>query len=134
MKRVVTVPPAVRAAFVVGLKTESRHAAALPDPLPMGRVLRVIDKNVDTDEEIKVLADQNENGYFLDFYRVDNDGQVAWHARVREDGTVEKLENFQGQFGFPYYADDPEKTAAEEQRILENNARVEDLLKAKGFM
>lgn len=134
MKRAITVPPTARAGFAAGLKSESRHAGALPDPLPMGRVLRIVDPSADTDEQIQVLAGEDEKGYFLDFYRVDNDGQVAWHGRILGDGKVEKLENFEGQFGFPNFPDDPEKTAAEERRILEHNAKVENVLRAKGFM
>jgi hypothetical protein len=133
MKRAVTVPPAVRAAFVVGLARESPHAAALPDPLPMGRLLRIVDKASNSTDELTVLADQNENGYFLDNFTVGNDGQTSWHGRVLQDGTGEALENYEGQLGFPFYRDDPAKTAAEKQRILEHNTRVGEILRAKGF-
>jgi len=133
MKRAVTVPPAVRSAFVVGLQRESRQAAGLPDPLPMGRLLRIVDKASNSTDELTVLADQNENGYFLDYFTVGNDGQTNWHGRVLQDGTGEALENYEGQLGFPFYRDDPAKTAAEKQRILEHNTRVGEILRAKGF-
>ena len=133
MKRAVTVPPAVRSAFVVGLQGESRHAAGLPDPLPIGRVLRIVDKASNSTDELKVLAGQNEKGYFLDYFNVANDGETNWHGRVLQDGTGEALENYDGQLGFPFYRDDPAKTAAEENRILEHNTRVGEVLRAKGF-
>jgi hypothetical protein len=133
MKRAVTVPPAARSAFVVGLQLESRHAAALPDPLPMERVLRIVDKASNSTDELKVFAGQNEKGYFLDYFTIGNDGQTSWHGRVLQDGTGEALENYEGQFGFPFYVDDPAKTAAEKNRILEHNARVSEILRAKGF-
>lgn len=133
MKRAVTVPPAVRSAFVVGLQGESRHAAGLPDPLPIGRVLRIVDKASNSTDELKVLAGQNEKGYFLDYFNVANDGETNWHGRVLQDGTGEALENYEGQLGFPFYRDDPAKTAAEEKRILEHNTRVGEILRAKGF-
>lgn len=133
MKRAVTVPPAARAAFATALKPESRHAGALPDPLPIGRVLRLVDKSVDTDEETKILAGQDEKGYFLDYFRVDNDGQVEWHGRIRDDGKIEELENFEGQFGRQVFPGDPERTEAELQRIIAHNERVQAILRAKGF-
>ena len=135
MKRAVTVPPAARQAFIAGLKAESRHAAALPDPLPIGRVLRVTDKSVDTEEQLKVLAGQDDTGYYLDFYRIstDRDGETYWHGRFREDGTYEDLENFEGQWGTKVFPGDPAKTEAERQRILASNAHVDQVLRAKGF-
>jgi hypothetical protein len=135
MKRAVTVPPAARRGFLAGLKAESRHHAALPDPLPMGRVLCIVDRSVDTEEELKVLAARDDKGYFLDFYRVDSDrdGYTYWHGRIRDDGTYENLENFEAQWGRRIYPDDPAKTEAELQRILASNAHVDQVLRAKGF-
>ena len=112
MTRAVTVPPAVRTAFVTALKPESPHASALPDPLPAGRVLRVVDKTSGSDQELKVIAQQTDTGWFLDYYRIDNDrdGQTSWHGRILDNGTLENLENYEGQWGRPVFPDDPEKT------------------------
>jgi hypothetical protein len=39
-----TVPPAIRAGFLAALQPLSKHAAALPDPLPVGgRAIRLSD-------------------------------------------------------------------------------------------
>jgi hypothetical protein len=133
MKRAITVPPAARSAFAATLSRVSRHGSALPDPLPTGRVLRLVDKASNSTEEMKVLAGQNEKGYLLDYFRVDNDGQTSWHGRILEDGTFEELENYEGQFGWKVFPDDPAKTAAEEQRLIAHNTRVEEILIAKGF-
>jgi hypothetical protein len=132
----VTVPPAARAAFVATLSRSSDHADAVPDPLPLGRVLRVVDKNVESDESLKVLAGQDEHGYFLDYYRVDQDrdGETSRHGRVRDSGVLEPLENYEGQHGREIFPDDPAKTEAELQRILAHNAQVKELLRAKGFV
>ena len=135
MKRAVTVPPAARAAFAVALKGESPHAAALPDPLPMGRVLRIVDKAIESEDQLKVLAGENERGHFLDYYCVidDRDGYTFSHGRIRKDGTTESLESYEGQWGRPFFPDDPAKTKAEHARIDAHNARVEEVLRAKGF-
>jgi hypothetical protein len=135
MKRAITVPPAARAALAVALKEESPHAAALPDPLPMGRVLRIVDKEIDSEDELKVLAGQDAAGYFLDCYCVidDRDGQTFWHGRIRENGTTQRLENYEGEWGRPSFPDDPDKTKAEHARIDAHNERVREILRAKGF-
>ncbi len=100
----------------------------------MGRVLHCLDKTVETDEAMKVLARQDPQGYFLDYYRVDNDGQTSWHGRIRENGAVEELENYDGQISRRVFPDDPERTEAELQRIITHNERVQEILRAKGFM
>ena len=99
----------------------------------MGRLLRVVDKASNCTDELTVLAGQNEKGYFLDYFAVGNDGETSWHGRVLQDGTSETLENYEGQFGFPFYPDDPARTAAEKKRILAHNTRVGEILRAKGF-
>lgn len=115
------------------LSGESRHADALPDPLPMGRVLNVVNRATSSDDTLKVLAGEDDEGFFLDAYTVGNDSTTSWHGRIHQDGSVESLENFEGQFGFPLYRDDPARTAAERQRILDHNRRVGEVLRAKGF-
>ncbi len=133
MKRAVTVPPAARSAFAKALSTVSSHAAALPDPLPAGRVLRLVDRSSDSDEEMTVFAGESDTGHYLDYYRVGNDGQTTFHGRIRDDGTFEELENYEGEYGWPVFPNDPEKTAAEHQRMIAHNTRVEAILRAKGF-
>jgi hypothetical protein len=135
VKRADTVPPAAREVFVTGLKAESRHAAALPDPLPMGRVLRVVDKSVETEQQLEVLAGQDDKGYYLDFYRIDTDrdGETYWHGRVRDTGVYEDLENFEGQWGTKVFPSEPEKTAAEQERVQAVNTNVDGILRKKGF-
>lgn len=135
MNRAVTVPPAARAALVAALKQESRHAAAVPDPLPMERVLRIVDKTVESTAELKIFAGKDDTSYFLDCFVTNNDtdGQTFWHGRIRENGTVEELENYEGQFGRPLFPGDAAKTEAELQRIVAHNTRVEGVLRAKRF-
>jgi hypothetical protein len=136
MKRAVTVPPAARSAFVVALKENSEHWAALPDPLPVGRILRVVDKAADTEEQLQVLAGKGERGYFLDYYRIDQDrdAETSSHHRILETGTIEELENYEGQWGRKVFPGDPAATEAEHQRIIAHNARVREVLRAKGFI
>ena len=136
MMRPLTVPPAARAAFVATLAELTDHIDALPDPLPLGRVLRVVDRSKDSEEALQVLAGQDERGFFLDYYRVDQDrdGETSSHGRVRDTGSLERLENYDGQYGREIFPDDPAKTEAELQRILAHNARVREVLRAKGFL
>jgi hypothetical protein len=136
MTRDVTVPPAARAAFAAALDGNTDHIAALPDPLPMGRILRVVDRSVESEESFQVLAGKDEQGYYLDYYRIDQDrdGQTSRHGRVRDTGAIEKLENYEGQWGRESFPNDPAKTEAEKQRIIAHNAHVREVLRAKGFI
>ena len=136
MTRTLTVPPAARTAFAAALKNESPHAGGLPDPLPMQRVLRVIDNTAGSSSDLKVLADQDDEGYFLDYLLINNDrdSQTYWHARIREDGAIENLENYEGQWGRRAYHDDPARTEAEHQRMISHNERVHQVLRDKGFL
>lgn len=146
MTKGLTVPPDVRATFVTALTKSSVHAGALPDPLLTGGMRHVFDKAVEkveitrrgdlnTDQELKILAGKDEKGWFLDYFVVDNDndGQTFSHGRIREDGTEEAVENYEGQWGRPYFPGDPERTKAERARIDAHNARVTEILRAKGF-
>ncbi len=101
----------------------------------MGRVLHIVDRTVDSEEELKVLAGRDEQGYFLDYYRTDNDrdGQTFSHGRIRDNGALERLENYEGQWGRQIFPGDPASTEAELQRILAHNERVRMILRAKGF-
>jgi hypothetical protein len=102
----------------------------------MGRVLLIVDKAADTEEDLKVLAGKDERGYFLDYYRIDQDreAETSSHGRILETGTYEELENYDGQWGWRVFPDDPAKTEAEHQRIIAHNERVRAVLLAKGFI
>ena len=101
----------------------------------MGRVLHIVDRAIDSEDQLKVLAGKNEQGHFLDYYCVidDRDGHTFSHGRVHENGTTQRLENYEGQWGRPFFPDDPARTKAEHARIDAHNARVAEILRAKGF-
>jgi hypothetical protein len=127
-----TVPPAIRAAIQAALQPLSKHAAALPDPLPVGgRPIRLADPAAaGAREDIRVVAGQDAGGFYLDYFRVKSD--VSAHGRIHADGRVEKLENYEGQFGINVSAD-PAETEREKQRVADHNTKVRDLLRHKGF-
>ena len=83
-----------------------------------------------------VLAGKDDRGYFLDYFRRDSDrdGYTYRHGRIRDNGTIESLENYEGQWGREVFPGDPAKTEAELQRILAHNGRVRGILRAKGFI
>lgn len=60
--------------------------------------------------------------------------EQSWHRRIRQDGTIEDLENFNGEFGWPVYPDNPEQTRREHAVIRANNEKVLSILKAKGLL
>jgi hypothetical protein len=126
-----TVPPEIRAILLTALQPLSKHAARLPDPLPVGRVLRLSDpKATGSAEEIRVLAVEESGTFYLDYFRVKSD--ISVHGRIHEDGRIEKLENYEGQFGIDVSAD-PAETERERRRVADHNTRVRALLRLKKF-
>lgn len=124
------IPPAVRIAFQVALRPLTVHAAALPEPLPLGRLVFLRDPSQTGGDSTRVIAGRDQQGHYLDYFR--RDEQSAWHGRIREDGKEEDLENYEGQFGTRAFPD-PGDTERERQRVQAHNARVRDLLRQKGF-
>jgi hypothetical protein len=133
IERASMVPSAARATIQKALRPESDHAEALPDPLPVGKVLDLVDKTKPRREVTLILAGQDERGFYLDYYRRENDDTTSWHGRVRDDGTCEDLENLEGQFGIRA-SDDPAETQRERVRVRDHNARVFEVLRKKGFL
>ncbi|MCK6537635.1 MAG: hypothetical protein L6Q84_32080 [Polyangiaceae bacterium] len=124
------IPPTVRAAFVMALRSLTSHAGALPDPLLTGRVLCPHDPASSASETLRVLAGHDDDGYFLDYFR--RDQTSAWHGRLRPERPDEDLENYEGQFGMSVFPD-PADTAREKQRVIAHNAKVREVLRHKGF-
>ena len=127
-----TVPSAIRGVFLAALQPLSKHAAALPDPLPVGgRALRLSDPSATgSREELRVLAGSDGAAFYLDYYRVK--GEISAHGRIHEDGRVEKLESYEGQFGINVFPN-PADTEREKQRVADHNTRVRAVLRQKGF-
>ncbi|MFJ9362852.1 hypothetical protein ACIRRA_00320 [Nocardia sp. NPDC101769] len=123
------VPGRVRDIFVTALTPETTHIAALPDPLPLGHRIGLVAPGGSPRERIRVLAEHDETGYFLDYYREGNDGETSWHARVREDGSITPLENLTWRRHF----DDPEQARQERERVAAHNTRVVEILRAKNL-
>lgn len=123
-------PDQVRDIFVTALTPETTHIAAFPDPLPLGRRMGLVAPEGSSRERIRVRAEHNETGYFLDFFRRDNDGETSSHCRIREDGSITRLENL---ILVHRHFDDPEQARQERERRAAHNKRVLELLRAKGL-
>lgn len=133
------IPQNVRQTFLTGLKSKSRHAAALPDPLPVDRVLSlVIEDRVDTeerdDDHTRIRVGQEQDAYYLDYLVERRRGYdtFTWHGRIHQDGREELLESYEGEFGRAL-PDDPQEAAVEDLRITAHNERVDRILRDKGF-
>lgn len=128
-----TVPAAARSVIQNAFRVESDHADALPDPLPIGRILGINDTTKASREKMRILAGQDDEGFYLDFYRQENDDTTSWHGRIRDNGVRQSLENYEGQFGIRTSVD-PAETERELQRVRAHNAHVHQVLTQKGFL
>lgn len=132
-KRTTVVPAAAREAIHAALRPESDHADALPDPLYVNKLLFLVDKAKASTEQIRARAGQDDQGYFLDYYRLDNRGETSWHGRIRDTGVLERLENVEGELGTRWFPD-PADTQRELLRVGAHNDRVREILRQKGFV
>lgn len=124
------VPDQVRDIFVATLSRATSHISAFPDPLRLAVPIGLVAPEGSSRERICVRAEYDETGYFLDFYQEGNDGETASHCRIREDGSVTRLENL---ILVHRHIDDPEQAKQERERRGEHNRRVVEILRAKGL-
>jgi hypothetical protein len=82
-------------------------------------------------EDLRFVIRQNgEENLYLDYYFIWDDG--VSHNRINSDGTLTRLENMEGQWGWPEYEDE-ETTRRERERIVANNEMVYRVLQQKGL-
>jgi hypothetical protein len=81
--------------------------------------------------DLRFFVSQNEQGdFFLDYFFITDD--YSSHMRIDQNGNAIKLENFEGQFGWPVLATE-EETEREHNRIRLHNQNVQSILIAKGL-
>ncbi|MBK8997059.1 MAG: HEAT repeat domain-containing protein [Myxococcales bacterium] len=125
------VPDEVRATFLEVLREHEKHGGALPADLELGTLHHAHDPHAPgVSSTLQLLPGRDERGWFLDYFSESED--CSAHARIREDGSHERLESFEGQWGLPVLAN-PTDTAREHERIRAHNARVRAILRSKGF-
>jgi len=123
------VPDAARNVLVGRLS--SKHKAALPPVLETGQVYRPVDPSLGSHyPELRLVFGQDGDQFYLDYFTHTED--ASSHRRIHMDGSVIKLENYEGQFGVRQFAD-PADTAREDQRVAAHNRHVADVLRRKGF-
>lgn len=123
------VPGPVRDVFARALAPQTTHIAALPDPLPLGTRIGLSAPEGSSRERIRVRAEQDESGYFLDYFQRSNDGETSSHGRVREDASITELENYD----WPRHFDDPEQARQERERVAAHNKGITQILRVKGL-
>lgn len=117
-------------AVLVG-RLSSKHKNALPAVLETGRVYRPVDPTLGSHyPALRVLFGLDGDQFYLDYFTHSED--ASSHRRIHMDGSVTKLENYEGQFGIRQFAD-PAETAREDQRIAAHNRHVAEVLRQKGF-
>ena len=81
--------------------------------------------------DLRFFVSQNEqDDFFLDYFFITDD--YSSHMRIDKNGYAIKLENFEGQFGWPVLATELE-TEIEHQRIRLHNQNVQSILIDKGL-
>jgi len=82
-------------------------------------------------EDLRFFIKESEEGnLYLDYYFRWDDGDS--HCRINHGGTLTRLENYEGQWGWPVH-DDEEATRKEHERMKANNIKVKEILQQKGL-
>jgi hypothetical protein len=82
-------------------------------------------------EDLRFFLKQNKEGnLFLDFFFITDD--YTSHYRIDQTSALIRLENMEGQFGWPVYEDEA-ATNKEHDRIKANNIMVHAILQQKGL-
>ena len=116
------------------LKAVDDDVLSLPDILETGKVYKseYYKYGMRGARDLRFLIKSDEKGgLYLDYYFLTDD--YSSHMRIDESGVITKLENFEGQWGWPVYPDDGAKTRQEHDRIRKHNQWVHGILKAKGL-
>lgn len=124
------VPPEIRDLFLAAL-----DGTELPDPLPLNRTINIYYEVAESLAEergargIYQVRAGYDGTYHLDCY-LENHALMllSTHYRLRADGSTQTLESLRTGRSLA----DP-AAAREAERVAEHNARVREILKAKGF-
>jgi hypothetical protein len=123
------VPDAERAVLVGQLS--SKHKDMLPVVVEVDRVYRLADPTLGSHyPRLRVMFGWDGQQFYLDYFT--HSDEASSHRRIHMDGSVTKLENYEGQFGIRQFSD-PAETAREDQRIAAHNSHVAEVLRRKGF-
>jgi len=115
------------------LKEQIDYDLPIPDKLEYDKVYRIEPYDYRFNEMRDkwgvsyIIKDKLEP--FLDYYAVGDYYSV--HNRINSKGEIIKLENFEGQFGRPFYPDDTKRTELEHNTIQDHNDKVFMILKSK---
>ncbi|MBQ4805555.1 hypothetical protein J8L88_22015 [Aquimarina sp. MMG015] len=80
---------------------------------------------------IKARIYGTQEQYYIDFFAVHRMTNSR-HERLKPDGKLEGLE-YLWEFGYQVFENDPERTEREKQKRIEENNKVIEVLKKKGF-
>jgi hypothetical protein len=123
--------------FSSQLKQFVTKDAPLPPELKFNHVYSIWIKEDDDDYKIQFIIYPPPDLY-LDYYIPYGEYRAhtrcSFHGRIMATGERINLENYQGEWGYTVYPDDPVRTACERETMIIHNQQVSAILKAKGFI
>jgi len=128
-----TVPAALRAILAGALRAELGVEIELPERLHVGKMYPL----TTSDSEISLLPRPDGADYLVTsvarWHPGNDEFEVYQHRRIHRDGSIEPLENLEGQYGVPS-SKDPAERQRLRGRVSAHNARVRAILYRKGFL
>lgn len=105
----------------------------IQNEIEFGRVYKCVHYKYENrgcrDLRFRILNSKGDK-FIFEYYLLTDD--YSSHKRIKNDGQIVDLENYEGQFGWPIF-ENKEDTEKEHNRIRSHNQKVQKILKVKGF-
>lgn len=109
-------------------------AVVIPEMLEFGKVYRLSDEEGMNSISFTIVSAPTP---YLDYFKPYEEhrahARISFHGRISATGEKLKLENYQGEWGMPFYSGDAARTAREQEEIRLHNQSVNAVLRKKGL-
>ncbi|MEP0855547.1 hypothetical protein [Trichocoleus sp. DQ-U1] len=120
--------------FRTRLQAITYGAVVIPEMLEFGKVYRLSDEDdMNSISFMIVFAPTPYLDYFQPYEEHRAHARISFHGRILATGEELELENYQGEWGRPFYDGDSARTAREKEEIGLHNRSVNPVLRKKGL-
>lgn len=128
-------PPALALFFRNRLHAITHGAVRIPETLEFDKVYHLSDEEEQNQISFRIMAPSTPYlDYFKPYEEHRGHARGSFHGRILATGQELALENYQGEWGLPFYRDDPARTATEQTAIRQHNQLVTLVLRQKGLV
>ncbi|MBD1907401.1 hypothetical protein NDI37_26675 [Funiculus sociatus GB2-A5] len=120
--------------FRARLQAITYRSVFIPEMLEFGKIYRFSDDDdMNSISFTIVSAPTPYLDYFQPYEEHRAHARISFHGRISATGEELELENYQGEWGRPFYDGDSARTAREQEEIGLHNQSVNAILRKKGL-